>query len=89
MSILGKLKELGIEPLSTVIIGRCEGTEWQPMILKDISLTKWAAFQIYGPDGEDWSVEMIAPLEGNEDRIGTEDTDCIVNLIDCDFIREV
>lgn len=72
MTNLTKIREAGIDPIRTVIIGRCEGTLWSPMLLKDVDNTE-IPFLIYSPDGETWAVEMIAPYEGNETALDTED----------------
>lgn len=72
MTYLEKLSKAGIKPITTVIIGRCEYTGWTPMILKDV-VDGYCPFRVYTPDDEDWGIEMIAPYEGNEELLETEE----------------
>jgi len=68
-----ELFKSGLDPLYRVVLGRCEGTLWSPMILKTVEPDLICPFKMYSIDGEDWDIEYIAPLLGNESAIDTED----------------
>jgi len=69
---LEKLRMSGIKLHATICVGRCENTQWVPVVLKDV-VEGYAPFIVHSPDDTKWDIEMIAPFEGNEMAVYTED----------------